>query len=233
MPYTYNGQLLWVDLAAGRWQVETIDEDVVQQYLLGSGLAARIFFETVDPSLDALDPASPLIFMTGLLTGTIVPTSSRSVVCGRSPLTGIWNEAGLGGYWGPELKFAGYDGIIVTGQATKPVYLWIHDGEVEIRPADEWWGLDTYETCERARQATDPQARVSCIGPAGEKGVRLAGIAFDGRDTRMAGRGGMGMVMGSKNLKAIAVRGHKRPQYHDLEGLRACLLYTSPSPRDS
>lgn len=227
MPYTYNGQLLHVDLTAGRWRVETIDEDVVRKYLLGSGLAARIFFETVDPGLDALDPASPLIFMAGLLTGTIVPTSSRSVVCGRSPLTGIWNEAGLGGYWGAELKFAGYDGIIVTGRAAKPVYLWIHDGEVEIRPAEEWWGLDTYETCERARQATDPQARVSCIGPAGEKGVRLAGIAFDGRDTRMAGRGGMGMVMGSKNLKAIAVRGHKRPQYHDLEGLRAFVRQTN------
>ncbi len=227
MSYAYNGRLLRVDLTTRRWKVETIDEDVVQKYLLGSGLAAKLFFDTVDPSLDALDPASPLIFMTGLLTGTIVPTSSRSVVCGRSPLTGIWNEAGLGGYWGAELKFAGYDGIIVTGQADKPVYLWIHDAQVEIRPADEWWGLDAYETFERVRQATEPQARIGCIGPAGEKGVRLAGIVFDGRDTRMAGRGGMGMVMGSKNLKAIAVRGHQRPQYHDLQGLRAFVRQTN------
>jgi aldehyde:ferredoxin oxidoreductase len=227
MPYAYNGKLLRVDLTARHWGVEMIDEDVVQEYLLGSGLAARIFFEEVDPNLEALDPASPLIFMTGLLTGTIVPTPARSVVCGRSPLTGIWNETNFGGYWGAELKFAGYDGMIVTGKAEKPVYLWIHDDEVEIHPADELWGLETYETFERVRQTTDPKARVSCIGPAGEKGVRLAGIAFGGRDTRMAGRGGMGMVMGSKNLKAIAVRGHKRPQYHDQEGLRAFVRQTN------
>ena len=135
MTDAYAGKLLRLDLSSGTQRTEPINEADVRQYLLGSGLAAKIYYEEIQPDLDPLDPGSPLLAFTGLLTGTYAPTASRSTWCGRSPLTGIWNEANMGGHWGAELRFAGFDGVIVTGRAAEPVYVWIHDGEVEIRPA--------------------------------------------------------------------------------------------------
>jgi aldehyde:ferredoxin oxidoreductase len=221
MPHVYTGLLLRVDLTDGAHRVEPIDDADVRRYLLGSGLAAKVYYEEMDPSLDPLDPASPLLAFTGVLTGTFSPTGCRSSWCGRSPLTGIWNEANMGGHWGAELRFAGFDGLIIIGCAAEPVYLWIHDGEVEVRSASHLWGLDHFETFEQLRQETDPKAQVACIGPAGENLVRMANVMQGGQGhARTAGRGGMGALLGSKNLKAIVVRGTVRPDYPDITVMR-------------
>jgi aldehyde:ferredoxin oxidoreductase len=220
MPYAYAGKLLWVDLDSGQWQVKEVASDQVRHYLLGSGLAAKILLDRLQLQLDPLDPANVFLMVNGLLTGTFVPTASRVSVCGRSPLTGIWCESVAGGYWGPELRFAGYDGVAFTGRAEKPVYLWIHDSHVELRPASSLWGLDSQETAQHILDATDPKALVACVGPAAENGVRIAGVMFLGNGERTAARGGMGALMASKNLKAVAVKGNQRPAYYDREGLR-------------
>ncbi len=220
MAHLYPGRLLRIDLEKGSWEREEVREEEVRGYLLGSGLAAKIFYQEMDPALDPLDPRSPLLLMDGLLTGTIAPASCRLSVCGRSPLTGIWNESLVGGYFGAQLRFAGYDGLIITGRAPKPVYLWLEDQEVEVRDGSSLWGLDSYETTERVQGETDPQAQVACVGPAGENLVALAGIVFGGKESRLAGRGGMGALMASKNLKAVAVKGSSRPTYYDPEGFR-------------
>jgi aldehyde:ferredoxin oxidoreductase len=221
MPYVHTGKLLRLDLSAGTHRIQPIDEADVRRYLLGSGLAAKILYEELDPSLDPLDPASPLLAFTGLLAGTFSPTGCRSSWCGRSPLTGIWNEANMGGHWGAELRFAGFDGLIVTGRAPEPVYLWIHDGQVEVRLAGHLWGRDHYETFEQLRAETDPRAQMACIGQAGENLVRIAAVMQGGQEhARAAGRAGMGALLGSKKLKAIVVRGQAKPTYPDLKAFR-------------
>lgn len=219
MPYSYAGKLLRVDLSTGRWHVEEIDGAKVQEFLLGGGLAAKIYYDETDPVREALDPDSSLILMAGLLSGTIVPTSCRVCLCGRSPLTGIWNESTVGGYWAAQLRAADYDGIVVTGSAPEPVYLWVSDNSVEIRAASHLWGLDTYATAAGVREETDPKAQVASIGVAGERLARVASVMVGGKDARAAGRGGMGALMGSKHLKAIAVRGNSSREYYDRKGL--------------
>jgi aldehyde:ferredoxin oxidoreductase len=228
MPYTYSGKLLRVDLGEGRWQVEDIKEDHIEKFLLGGGLAAKIYYDEMDPARDALDPDATLIYMIGLLAGTLIPTSCRVCLCGRSPLTGIWNEATAGGYWAAQLGASGYDGIVVTGRAQEPVYLWICDGDVEIRTAKPLWGLDTYDTAAAVQEQTDSKAQVACIGPAGENLARIAAVMVGGEDARAAGRGGMGALMGSKKLKAIAVRGSSSPEYYDKVGLRDSVRRANP-----
>jgi aldehyde:ferredoxin oxidoreductase len=216
------GKLLRINLSTEENRIEPIDSADLQKYLIGSGLAAKIYHEEMDPALDPLDPASPLLAFNGILTGTFSPTGCRSAWCGRSPLTGIWNEANMGGFWGAELRFAGFDGLIVTGRAAEPSYLWIHDGEAEIRPAGHLWGLDHYEVFDRIRAETDSQAQIACIGLAGENLVPLAGIMQGGQEhARAAGRGGMGALLGSKNLKAIVVRGKEKPAYPDRKAFLA------------
>jgi len=219
MPYTYAGKLVRIDLTAGETRVENIEDNVVERYLLGGGLAARIYYDEMDPSREALDPESSLILMIGVLSGTVVPTSARVCLCGRSPLTGLWNEATAGGYWGAQLRAAGYDGLVITGRAREPVFLWVNEDDVEIRPASHLWGLDTYQTADKLRNETDPKAQVACIGLAGENLSRMAAVMVGGKDSRAAGRGGMGALMGSKNLKAIVVRGRGKPGYFNREEL--------------
>ncbi len=234
MSFVYASKLLRVDLTNGTQHVEAIDESDVRRYLLGSGLAAKIFYEEMDPNLDPLDPASPLLAFNGLLAGTFSPTGCRSSWCGRSPLTGIWNEANMGGHWGAELRFSGFDGLIVSGRAAEPIYLWIHGGEVEIRPAGHLWGLDHYAVFEKLREETDAKAHVACIGPAGENLVRIAGVMQGGQEhARTAGRGGMGALMGSKNLKAIVVRGKDRPKYPDMKVFRDFVKEINKSIQDN
>ncbi|MFC2029651.1 aldehyde ferredoxin oxidoreductase family protein [Chloroflexota bacterium] len=216
MSTVYAGKLLRVDLTSRVHREEEIADTVVRHVLLGSGLAAKLFYDEMDPDLDPLDPGSPLYAFNGLLTGTFSPTGCRSTWCGRSPLTGIWNEANMGGHWGAELRFAGFDGLVVTGRSEEPVYLWVRDGGVEIRSATHLWGLKHEETFEALRQETDPKAQVACIGPAGENLVRFSNVMSGGLEhARTAGRGGMGALLGSKNLKAIVVRGKDKPQYGD------------------
>jgi len=217
----FAGRWLRINLSKGTVEEETFTGEEVRRWLLGSGIAAHLFYEGLDPSLDPLDPASPLLIFNGLLTGTFAPAAARTSWCGRSPLTAIWNESNVGGHWGAQLRFAGFDGLVVTGRAAAPAYLWIEDGAVEIRDAAHLWGLGTFEAHDRLREETDREAQVACIGPAGENLVRLAGVMVGGRaHNRAAGRGGMGAVMGSKNLKAIVVRGRGKPAYPAPDRLR-------------
>lgn len=205
----------------------SIDEDFLKAYLLGSGLAARYLLDALAEGRlpdDPLDPGNTLYVFNGLLTGTLAPTGCRSSWCARAPLTGIWSESNVGGHWGAELRFSGYDGLIVEGAADRPVYLWIDgtSGTVELREADHLWGLDQFETHDCVRAETDPQARVASIGPAGERLVRYAAVLQGGAShSRAAGRTGMGALLGSKRLKAIAVRGTDKPNYSDGEAFRA------------
>ncbi len=219
----YAERYLRLDLGTGDWHHEPIAEDQARKWFLGSGLAAKLFFDEMDPDLEPLDPKSPLLIFNGLLSGTFAPTGCRSSWCGRSPLTGLWGEANLGNFWGAELRFSGLDGLVITGRATDPVYLWI-DGindKIELRDASHLWGKDYFETADQLLEETDPRARVAGIGQAGERLGKIAGV-MSGPSTyvRAAARVGMGAVMGSKNLKAIVVRGNSKPDYPDLQRFR-------------
>ncbi|MEX2706845.1 MAG: aldehyde ferredoxin oxidoreductase family protein [Candidatus Freyrarchaeum guaymaensis] len=202
-----NGRILRVNLSTGDITTERIDSNAARNFLGSKGLAAYYLFKELEKRVDPLSPENRLIFMTGPLTGTKAPSSCRFVVCTKSPLTGAWVDSSCGGFWGPELRFAGLDGIIIEGKAEKPVYIHIDDGKVSIRDAGFLWGMGTADTISylRERHKTDRTVRVATIGPAGEKQARLASVIAD---MRAAGRGGTGAVMGSKNLKAISVVGH-------------------------
>jgi aldehyde:ferredoxin oxidoreductase len=219
----YAGKFLRVNLTEGTWREETITEEQVKKWLLGSGFAAKLYYDEMTPSVSPLDPASPLLVFNGVLAGTFAPTGCRSSFCGRSPLTGIWNEASVGSHWGAELRFSGYDGLLITGRASKPVYVWVNGltGTVELRDAAHLWGKDYFETAEALLLETDKRAQVAGIGPAGENLVKVAGVMTGPADyVRAAARGGMGALMGSKLLKAIVVRGNQRPEYPDQKQLR-------------
>ena len=203
--FGFTGRLLYVDLSSGSSSIINLEEKVARRYLGGSGLGAYLL-SSMDWSVEPLDPRSRLAFLTGPLTGTPAPLCSRYSVCARSPLTSIWGEAHASGFWGPELKSAGLDGIVIEGRAPQPVYLLIHDDAVVIRDARHLWGKDTYATEDALRQEPGSERiRVACIGPAGEKRSAMASIIND--RGRAAARCGLGAVMGSKGLKAIAVRG--------------------------
>lgn len=210
MAFGYVGKILRVDLQSQTTRDERLPEEVSRKYIGGSGLASRIIYDEVKPETKPLDPENRLLFITGPLTGTIVPTSGRWCVCTKSPLTGIWAESHIGGFWGPELKYAGYDGVIVQGKSDTPAYIWIHDGQVEIKSAKNLWGLSTTATQQTIKkELQDEETKVACIGQAGENLVLLASIISDYPLNRAAGRCGTGAVMGSKNLKAIAVRANE------------------------
>jgi len=219
MPYGYNGQILRVNLSQGTTSAEAIDELFCRKYLGGAGFVSYFLLKELRQGIDPLGPDNKLIFAPGPVTGIPLPGSGRHCVGAKSPLTGSYAKSESGGFWGAELKHAGYDAIIVEGKAEKPVYLWIHDGEASIRDASHLWGKSTKETQETIRvELGDNLIRVAGIGPAGENLVRIACIMNALKDA--AGRGGMGAVMGSKNLKAIAVRGHKGPEVAEPERLK-------------
>ena len=205
----YMGKILKVNLSTGKISEEPLNMDFAKMFLGGSGLACRILYDMINKDTDPLGPENPLIFMTGPLTGTIAPSCGRYVVCAKSPLTGIWGESNSGGKFGPMLKFSGFDGIIIVGRSEKPVYLSIIDGSAELRSAEHLVGKTTFETQKIiAEELGEKRVSVACIGPAGENLVKYAAIMNDGG--RAAGRTGMGAVMGSKNLKAVAVCGSQK-----------------------
>jgi len=216
----YMGKTLMVNLTDGIWEDRVFSEEILRQYIGGSGLAAKILWDETDKDTDPLGSENVLIFMTGPTCGTNVPMSGRHAVVAKSPATGIWGESDCGGSFGVALKKAGYDGIVFIGKSSKPVYLYIDCGKVEIRDASHLWGKNTYKTYELIKAETSTDAEVSCIGPAGEKMVKMAGIFSDGKDARASGRGGLGAVMGSKNLKAIAARGTFKPEVRHLEDFK-------------
>lgn len=219
--FGWTGTILRVDLSDGTIKKEAIDPKDAALYIGARGLATKIMMNEVDPKVDPLSPENKLIFMTGPLTGTFAVASGRYVVVSKAPLTGTIGSANSGGHFGPELKFAGFDGIIFEGRAEKPVYLWIDEDRVELRSAEHIWGKNVHETTDELLKETAEDARVACIGPAGEKMVLFATVMND--KNRAAGRSGMGTVMGSKNLKAVAVRGSKSVEVAKPEAfLEAC-----------
>jgi aldehyde:ferredoxin oxidoreductase len=191
----YVGRYLHVDLSTGRITAHPLDEQAAERFVGGSGLAACLLARAVASGPDPLGPDNPLAFTTGPLAGTPTPTSNRFTAAARSPLTQLWGEGDCGGRWASALKGAGFDAVLVTGCARRPVCLHIKGGEAELRDAATLWGMDTYEL--------DLGAPTVCIGPAGERGVLYASIMHDGRAGRAVGRTGLGAVMGSKRLKAI------------------------------
>jgi len=205
--YGWVGKILKVDLTTGT--ITTVPtSNYVPKWIGGRGIGAKIHWDMVAPDVKAFDPENVITFMTGPLVGTAAPTAGKISVQAVSPIgypTEHYLRSIMGGHWGPELKFAGYDGIIVKGKAAKPVYLLIQDGDVEIRDAGTIWGLDTYATQQNLWERHSEKTRVATIGPAGEHLCREAIILTD--DGSCCGLGGFGAVMGSKNLKAIAVRG--------------------------
>ncbi len=215
----YMGKVLHVDLSSGRLWDEPLKEEITRIFVGGSGLAARIIYDMVDRNTDPLGPQNPLVFMTGPLVGTAMPSAGRYSVCALSPLTRIWGEANSGGFFGPELRFAGYDGIVITGCSSRPVWLSIVEGKPQLHDASSLWASDSYATQQMVRQTLgDDKVRVACIGVAGENKVKMAAVMND--HGRAAGRTGMGAVMGSKKLKAIGVRGSAKVPLADAERFR-------------
>ena len=202
----YTGKVLRINLTEGKTSTEPLNMELARKYLSGRGLAGKMFFDEVAADVDALSPENTMYIATGALTGTNAPTSGRFMVVTKSPLNGAISSSNSGGYWGAELKFAGYDMVILEGKAAKPVYISINDDKVEIKDAAKVWGKDVYATTESLKlEFGDGKAKVLTIGPAGENLSLMAAIMND--LSRAAGRSGVGAVMGSKNLKAIIVRG--------------------------
>lgn len=204
----YMGQILRVDLTTRMMTTEALDPSICAKFIGGAGLGAWVLSQETPAELDPLGPENTLAFVTGPLAGTRIPGTDRYIVVARSPLTGIWGESDSGTF-GARLKRAGYDALVITGQANSPTYLWITDQGVEFRDAAHLWGKDTYAVEPLIKAETHPQAEFAAIGPAGERLARLAAIMTNGRDGRAAARCGLGAVMGSKKLKAIAVYGHQ------------------------
>ena len=218
--YGTTGRILRVDLSSGEITVEQLTEDFYRRYPGGKALAGYILLNEMPAQVEPFAPENVLILANGLLTGAPVSTATRYIVSARSPLTMAYGESEAGGFWGPELKMAGFEAIVIKGRAPQPVYLWIQDGEAELRDASHIWGRLTAEAQETIRtELGDDKIRVLQIGPAGENLVRYAGITNDLR--HFNGRNGMGAVMGSKNLRAVAVRGSTRYQNmaHDPQSL--------------
>ena len=202
----WTGTVLRINLTDRTITKEPLNEQWAREYVGGRGLGARYLTEEMDPTVEALEPENKLLFVTGPLTGTSASCGSRYMVVTKGPLTNAITTSNSGGSWGPELKFAGYDMLILEGRASSPCYVWIYDDTVEIRDADQLWGKTVWETEEGLRTELGvPDTIIASIGPAGENLVRFACIMNDLH--RAAGRSGVGAVMGSKNLKAIAVRG--------------------------
>ena len=214
-------RILSVDLERRASEVMIVAEQELRDYLGGATLAARLLYPSLRQDLDSLGPDAPLLFLTGPLTGTTGPAVGRFVICAKSPATGQWGESNIGGYFGPELRAAGYDGLLITGSSQEPIYLWLLDGQLHFRPAAHLWGqADTYETQATIRaEVEDPKARICCIGVAGERGIPYALVMCD--HGRVAGRTGMGAVMGAKGLKAVAVRGHSPVRLIQEEAFKA------------
>lgn len=209
--YGTTGKILRVDLSTGRLVIEELSEDFYRLYPGGKALAGYFLLNEMPPNTEPFSPENLLVIANGLLTGSPVATATRYVVSARSPLTNGYGESEAGGFWGPELKMAGIEAIIIMGKAQEPVYLWIQDGQAELRPAGHLWGRHPAEVQADIRnELGDDKIRVLQIGIAGENLVRYASITNDLR--HFNGRNGMGAVMGSKNLRAIAVRGHQRYQ---------------------
>ncbi len=215
------GAIARVNLSSGLVSREDLPEDAVRRFIGGRGMGASYLYNEVGPDVDPLGPENKLIFMNGPLVGTLLPAGNKVNLTFKSPLSMSYSYSLCGGHWGPELRFADYTGLIIEGKAESPVYLWIDDDTIELRPAAGLWGRTVPETERRLRDELggDELVQIACIGPAGEKLNKMACITAGWY--REFGRGGCGAVMGSKNLKAIAVRGTGVVRFHDPAGVMA------------
>ncbi|MEM2703536.1 MAG: aldehyde ferredoxin oxidoreductase family protein [Candidatus Bathyarchaeia archaeon] len=241
--YGWNKKRVIVDLTLKKIIKQPTPTELLHDFIGGRGINSRTLFELVNPKIDPLGPENVLIFGVGPLTGTLVPGSGRFTVSALSPLTVVGEgnpclgDSNSGGFFGAELKFAGYDQLIIVGKAKRPVYLYIEDENVEIRSADDLWGLSTLDTDEAIKEEIgDPDVQTACIGPAGENLCRMACIVSGGKISKgSASKCGMGAVMGSKNLKAVAVRGHgsvkiaNPSQLKEIVAEAIKILYSDPS----
>lgn len=219
MGYGYMGKILRVDLSKEAVSIVELDETFYRRYFGGRGVIAYFLLRELSSGIDPLSSGNRLIFSSGPVTGAPVAGSGRNSIGAKSPLTGTYGEAEAGGFWGAELKKSGFDAIIVEDKASKPVYLWVHDGEAEVKDAADFWGMEIKEAQEAIqRDLRDSSVKVAQIGPGGEKMVKFACVV-NGLN-HVAGRCGMGAVMGSKNLKAIAVKGTQRVNVADSTHLR-------------
>lgn len=213
----WMGKIAKIDLSSLKQETVSISSETRRRYLGGRGLGVKLYTDLCSAKTDPFAPENALIFMTGPLTGTVM-TSGRYQVVSRSPLTGTICDSSSGGSFGAVLKSAGLDGLIIQGRAAQPVYLYVHDGEIEVRDASGLWGLNTQQTQKAIQEQTSVKTSVACIGPAGENRVLFAAILND--KDRAAGRGGMGAVMGVKNLKAVAASGSQAVAIADPEGYK-------------
>ncbi len=214
----YEGTMLRVNLATGDIKKSKIPEKLSRNYIGGRGISAKILYDEIDPTIDPLSPENKLIFAAGPLTGTAAPTGGRYEVSCKSPLTGTITGANSGGEWGAYLRRAGVEVIVFEDKGKKPMYLQITDGEYELKSAEKLWGKDTHQTTDMLQKELGKEYRVTCIGPAGEKLVKISCPINDKH--RAPGRGGTGAVMGSKNLKAIAVKGTKKIEVADKDAFK-------------
>lgn len=230
--YGYRGTVLRVNLTTGEIKKEALDRELAKQYVGGRGLAEKMFSDEVDNKIEPFDAENKLFIATGPLSGVqTVPTGGRYMVITKSPLTGTIASSNSGGKWGAELKFAGYDMIIVEGKSDKPVYINIVDDEVTIKDASHLWGKMTSKTTEILLQENDAKAKVLNIGPGGEKLSRIAAVMND--LDRAAGRSGVGAVMGSKNLKAVVVKGSSKPEVADRDKLKEVVKRVNEKIREN
>jgi len=232
MAHGYHGKILHVDLTAGTLNVEEPGEEFYRKYLGGSALAMHYLLKEMPPGADPLGPENILVLALSVVTGASISGQSRITAAGKSPLTGAIGDSQGGGFFPAELKNTGFDALVIKGKSPKPVYIWIHDGEYELRDASQIWGSITGEAEQTIREELgDKKIEVMQIGPAGENAVRFAGIFSN--SNRANGRTGMGAVMGSKNLKAVAVRGKTRPSIADKARLTTLAKWGTANLADS
>lgn len=216
--YGYNGKILRINLKNKSYNIEKLDTDMAKKFIGGRGLGTKIFKDEVNPKVDAFSPENKLLIVSGPLTGTPIFTSGRYMVVTKSPLSGTIASSNSGGKWGAELKFAGYDVIIIEEKADKPIYIEIVDDKIEFKDASYLWGKVVSETTKILEDSSVQGAKIMTIGPAGENLSKMAAIMND--NDRAAGRSGVGAVMGSKNLKAITIKGSSKPQVYDSDALK-------------
>ena len=232
MAHGYHGKILHVDLTNGKFQVEEPGEAFYRKYLGGSALAMHYLLKEMPPGADPLGPENILVLALSVVTGAGISGQSRLTAAAKSPLTGAIGDSQGGGFFPAEMKFAGFDTLVIKGKSPKPVYIWIHDGEYELRDASHLWGSLTGEVEKKIRQELgDKKIEVMQIGPAGEKAVRFACIINN--SNRANGRTGLGAVMGSKNLRAVAVRGKNRPSVADKSKLSELAKWGAANLEDS
>ena len=200
----YLGKLLLIDLTRRKTEIRSLSDELAEQYIGGRGFAVKLLYDELEAGVDPFSEKNKILFITGPVVGTLVPTGARFALATKSPLTNTLTTGYCGGHFGPEIKFAGYDGILISGKSEKPVYMFINDSDVEFVEAAHLWGKDTLETMEAIKKEKGEAVQVACIGPGGENLVRFASVMHD---QHAAGRGGPGAVFGSKNLKAVAVKG--------------------------